>query len=322
MWLQARGRMTARELALELEVSERTIYRDMDALSAAGIPVYADRGPGGGCALLEGYRTSLTGLTQDEVRALFVLSIPAALTELGLSQDLRSALLKLAAALPAARRSEEERIRERLYLDPGGEPYAGEPVPHLHTIRRALWEDRPLALTYRLAFDAVADWRVEPYGLVARAGAWFLVCRREEKERVLRVSRVLDARLLPGRFARPVPFDLAAFWKEWCAATERNRQVYPVRARVRPDLIPTLVQHFGAGARQSVAQAGAPDAEGWITLTLHYEDLEAARGRLLGYGRAVEVLEPRALRESVKDFALQIAALYAGRPEPGVGSAV
>jgi predicted DNA-binding transcriptional regulator YafY len=312
MVLQARGRVTARELAAELEVCERTIYRDLDALSAAGVPVYAERGPGGGCALLEGYRTSLTGLTQDEVQALFALSIPAPLAELGLSQGLKSALLKLAAALPAGRRGEEGRVRERIHLDPGGEPAGEEPVPHLRTLQQALWEDRVLELTYRLPFDTVAEWRVEPYGLVSGAGAWFMVCSREGQVRVLRVSRVLDARLSAGHFARPEGFDLAAAWKEWCAACERNRAVYPVKVRVRPELLPTLVQHFGAGARESIAQAGRPDAEGWLTLTLRFEGLEAARGRLLGYGRAVEVVEPRPLRESVKDHAAQIVALYDG----------
>ena len=133
MLLQARGRMTAQELAAELEVSERTIYRDINALSASGVPVYAESGPGGGCALLDSYRTNLTGLTADEARALFMLNIPAALDQLGVTQELKAALLKLSAALPEARRRDEERIRQRIHLDSTWWFQAEEPLPHLQT---------------------------------------------------------------------------------------------------------------------------------------------------------------------------------------------
>ena len=141
--LQARGRMTAHQLAQELEVSVRTIYRDIDALSTAGVPVYAERGPGGGCELIDSYRTSLTGLNKDEVHALFMLSIPAPLDELGVSQELKTALRKLAAALPAARRQDEERVRQRITLDWTGWNQPADPVPHLQTIQQAVGEPAP-----------------------------------------------------------------------------------------------------------------------------------------------------------------------------------
>jgi predicted DNA-binding transcriptional regulator YafY len=311
MLLQARGRMPAQELAEELEVSVRTIYRDMDALSAAGVPVYAERGPGGGCALLDSYRTTLTGLTRDEVRALFMLSIPAPLAELGVDQELKAALLKLSASLPDSRRGDEERARQRIHLDSVGWFETGEPVPHLHTIHQALWQDLKLRLTYRLRFDVQAEWLVEPYGLVAKAGLWYLVCARQGHVRVHRVSRVLDARISDEPFERPADFDLAAFWRGWCASVEKNRARYPVTVRIAPELVPWLPYYFGEPIREAIAQAGTPDGEGWITLPLIFETAEDARERILSFGGSVEILEPRALRNSVVDYAEQILARYA-----------
>jgi predicted DNA-binding transcriptional regulator YafY len=310
MLLQARGQMTAQKLSEELEVSVRTIYRDLDALSAAGIPVYAERGPGGGCALLDSYRTTLTGLTQDEVRALFMLSIPAPLAELGVDQELRAALLKLAAALPPARRHDEERTRRRIHLDPEGWFETREPVPHLKTIQQALWQDRRLCITYRLPFEAQAGWLVEPYGLVAKKEIWHLVCARDGYLRVYRVSRVLGATVADETFERSADFDLAAFWRTWCVEVEENRPQYPVAVRVAPDFVAWLPYHFGAQIRDQIAGAGPPDVEGWITLTLPFETLEDARERILGFGRALEVLSPQALRNSVLDYATQILSLY------------
>ncbi len=314
MLLQTRGRTTAKRLAQELEVSERTIYRDINALSAAGVPVYAERGPGGGCALLDSYRTNLTGLTQDQVRALFMLSIPAPLTQLGVSQELKAALLKLSAALPAALRRDEEKVRQRIHLDSAWWFQTEEAVPHLATIHQAVWQDRKLYLTYRLPFGAQLERLVEPYGLVAKAGVWYLVYGRQDRVRVHRVSHVLDARLSEETFVRPADLELAAFWRDWCAEYERDRQHYSVVVRVSPELTPYLPQFFGDDIRRAIAQAEPPDAEGWITLTLTFETLHAARDRLLGFGRAVEVLEPAALRESLLDFASQIVALYTSDP--------
>ncbi|MEJ2736004.1 MAG: WYL domain-containing protein [Anaerolineae bacterium] len=234
MLLQTRGQMTAQQLSEEVEVSVRTIYRDLDALSAAGVPVYAERGPGGGCALLDSYRTTLTGLTQDEVHALFMLSIPAPLAELGVDQELRAALLKLAAALPDARRHDEVRARQRIHLDSEGWFETKEPVPHLQTIQQALWQDHRLHITYRLPREAQAGWLIEPYGLVAKGNTWHLVCVRDGHMRVYRVSRVLDAAVMPETFERPASFNLAAFWRDWCAQVEENRPHYPVTVRV-PD---------------------------------------------------------------------------------------
>jgi predicted DNA-binding transcriptional regulator YafY len=314
MLLQARGRMTAEQLAEEHEVSVRTIYRDIDALSTAGVPVYAERGPGGGCALVEGYRTSLTGLTTDEVKALFMLSVPASLDELGASQELRAALRKLAAALPAAQRQDETQVRQRIYLDWSDWSRGEEATPHLQTIHQAVWEDRKLHMAHREFIGPQGFERyerlVDPYGLVAKAGRWYLVCAGKERLRVYRVSRILDARVADEQFERPPDFDLAAFWKSWCAGREENRPSYPVTARVSPGLATFLPLHFGDRIREEIAQANPPDDDGWITLTLPFERIETARERILGFGRAVEVLDPEPLRLSVIDFAEQIVDFY------------
>jgi predicted DNA-binding transcriptional regulator YafY len=306
--------MTAEQLAEETEVSVRTIYRDIDALSSAGVPVYAERGPGGGCALIEGYRTSLTGLTADEVKALFMLSVPASLDELGASQELRAALRKLTAALPDARRQDEAQVRQRIYLDWSDWSRGEEATPHLQTIHRAVWEDRKLHLAHREFIGPQGFERyervVDPYGLVAKAGRWYLVCAGKERLRVYRVSRILDAYTTDEHFERPAGFDLAAFWKSWCAGREENRPSYPVTVRVSPDLATFLPLYFGDRIREAIGQAGPPDSEGWITLTLPFERIEAARERILGFGRAIEVLEPEPLRLSVIDFAHQIVDFY------------
>ncbi len=308
--LQTRGRMTAHALAAELEVSERTIYRDIDALSLAGIPVYGDPGPAGGYALLDSYRTTLTGLSAGEARALFLLSLPTPLADLGIGQELKAALLKLTAALPAAQRQAEAWVRRRILLDPVWWDNAEPASPHLPAIHRALWQDRRLHIAYSAWSIPVVERLADPYGLVAKAGVWHLVCAYGQGVHVQPVARLLDARPAEETFVRPADFDLADFWARWCAGRGAQRAAYTVTARVAPDFIPALPTYFGEGIRARVAQAGPPDAAGRLTLTLTFESLEEARARILGFGRGVEVLAPFALRRSVLDFAEQTAGLY------------
>ena len=311
MLLQTRGRLTAQELADELEVSERTIYRDLQALSTAGVPVYAERGPGGGCSLLDSYRTNLTGLTPQEARALFMLNIPAPLDQLGVTQELKAALLKLSAALPASRRGEEERSRQRIHLDSSWWFQAEEAVPCLPAIQQALWQNRKLGLTYRADFGTQVHQIVAPYGLVAKASVWYLVYAHPAGDmRALQVSRVAEAVLLDEIFQRQPDFDLADFWRGWCSEFEEGRNRYMATVRVAPKLVEQLPYYFGENIRDLLAQAPPADAEGRITLTLPFESLSAARTRILGFGRAAEVLEPEALRKSVMDFAKQITEFY------------
>jgi predicted DNA-binding transcriptional regulator YafY len=307
MLLQARGRQTARDLAAALEVSERTIYRDVEALSQSGVPIYAERGPGGGVSLLDSYRTTLTGLSEGEVRALFMLSIPAPLADLGVSQELKAALLKLSAALPAARRRDEARVRKRFHLDGVGWRQGEQAVPHLTTLHRAAWDDRRLRIAFRLPpLGVTVTQEVAPYGLVAKAGVWYLVYAHKGTVRVRRVSAVLDAETLEASFVRPDDFDLAAFWQAWCAQVADHQQSYRVLVRVAPDFLPVLPHYFGKGILEPFGGAGE------AILELPFESFEAARDRILCFGRGVEVLAPPALRASVLDFAQQIVALYQG----------
>jgi predicted DNA-binding transcriptional regulator YafY len=307
--LQTQGQLTAQELAAELEVSERTIYRDMDALSTAGVPVYAERGPGGGCSLLDSYRTNLTGLTRDEVRALFMLSIPAPLAELGVERDLKAALLKLSAALPDVFRPEGARAQKRIHLDSSVWFQKEEHTPHIHTIQRALWEDRKLRLTYSLAFDAQVEHLVDPYGLVAKANIWHLVCSRDGFITVIRLPDVLDAQLSESKFSMPADFNLVEFWTAWCSKYESNRPQFPVQVRIKAELL-KMLKFFRDPILSGDRDGTEIDADGWQTMTIHFETFEEARKQLLNFGGAVEIIKPQSLRRSVQDFAEQIVQVY------------
>lgn len=310
MLLQTRGQMTAQELAKRLEVSERTIYRDLDALGVAGVPVYAERGPGGGCGLLESYRTNLTGLNEAEVKALFMFSIPGPLADLGLSKAFNAALLKLSAALPSAQQDYAENVRQRLYLDPEDWFQTHEPVPHLQTIQEAIWQDRRLNLTYRRADGNWVKRLVDPYSLVAKAGVWYMIGYVTRWMSAFRVSRIQAATITESHFERQPDFDLAAYWKTWCAEMAEKHPPYPVTLRVGWDAIPLLPQILGERANLLLEQAGPPDAEGAITLTMTFESFEAARSQALGFGAVVEVLEPAELRAEVIEQATRIVTFY------------
>jgi len=308
--LQTRGKQSAQALAKKLEVSLRTVYRDVEALSTAGVPVYTEKGPGGGIALVENYRTSLTGLTPDEVRALFMLNIPAPLMQLGVAPELNSALLKLSAALPASRRADEERTRNRFHLDANWWSQDNEPVPYLQMIQEAVWQEHRLQVSYRSFFGTVFIDIVEPLGLVAKAGVWYMILSSNYLLRVLRVSDILKAEYRPEKFTRPSSFDIADFWQAYCKEIA-SRPPFIAEVRVSPALVEALPRYFGDQIRKQLALA-EPDEQGWIRVSLPFEHFFAARERILGFGNAVEVLGPLPLRESVADFASQIIALYQG----------
>ena len=317
MVLQIKGRATAQELAERLEVSERTIYRDIEALSVAGVPVYAERGPGGGCVLAEGYRTNLTGLNEDEVRTLFTPGATAVLADLGASKALEAALLKLLAALPSTHRENVERTRQRLYMDTVAWYHSNEPVPFLQILQDAVWRDRKIVLTYRKGNSEVVERVVDPLGLVAKAGIWYMVAVSHGDLRVFRVSRVRDVVLMDEQCKRPTNFDLEQFWAHWSIEFEEMTKVpmYVARVRVSPVLVPILPQLRGEHMHRLIESAPPPDAEGWITIPLEFSSFEHARGYILGFGPTIEVVEPLELREGVKQFALGIVEFYRERDE-------
>ena len=315
--LQTRGRMSASQLAAELEVCERTIYRDIVALSTAGVPIYAEAGPGGGYELLDSYRTNLTGLSEGEARALFMLNMPGPLAKLGLSQDLKAAMLKLTAALPASRRLDEERVRQRYYIDASWWSQGDEQQPHLQTIQQAVWEDRKLVITYIPLFDMRLERVVDPYGLAAKSGSWYLVFAHGGRVRARRVADLLEAHLCTEKFERPADFDLGAFWERWCEEEAQNTSSYEVTVRVSKAALPSVVRRFGSRVRDQFADA--PELEdGSRILRLHFRWIDDARDRLLPYGSSLEVLEPYTLRASIADVAEQTARLY--QPTDGRGS--
>jgi predicted DNA-binding transcriptional regulator YafY len=335
MLLQTRGRLTAQALADELEVSVRTVYRDIEALSSAGVPVYADRGPGGGCALVDNYHTRLTGLHEGEVRALFMATMPTALAELGMGAELKAALLKLLAALPAERQHDDQWVRQRIYLDwesrqRNAAPAGNGPVqagssspPILQTLQQGVWNDRRLWITYRREssfYRRQFERRVDPYGLVAKEGIWHLVCAASsepgDRLRFYKVAELVAVRTTGEPFARPAGFDLQQAWHTWCERIRQDQGRYTVLVRVSPqmyvDLPLVLGEHLESkqnGDGEEPAQTAGTDV-GWVPVTLHFDSLEEARTKLLGLGAGVEVMTPVALRRSLLDYAQQVINRY------------
>lgn len=312
--LQTRGRLTARELATELEVSLRTIYRDLDELAAAGVPLYADRGRTGGYQLVEGYRTRLTGLSADEAEALFLSGLGGAAAQLGLGTVLAAAQLKVMAALPPELRGRAARIRERFLLVAPGWFRADEEPADLATVAQAVWEGRRLELRYRREGGAVTR-RVDPLGLVLKGGIWYLVARRDRLRRTYRVSRILRATPLEERFERPEGFDLAREWEASELAFEASLRRVRVRVRIQADALPDLFYAVGGSRRigDVLQRAPRPDRDGWLDLTFPTDSLATAHDDLLRLGARVEVLAPRALREDLAQTVRRMGTLYAGQ---------
>jgi predicted DNA-binding transcriptional regulator YafY len=306
--LQNSGRITAAELAERLEVSERTIYRDLDALSAAGVPVYAERGRNGGCVLREGYRTDLTGLNEAEVVSLFAGTTARALDALGLSAGLQRAMTKLEAALPATRRADAVRVRARVHVDATAWFGAQEPTPHLRTLHTAVFTDRMVQLDYRHGDGRAGTRRVAPLGLVAKGGIWYLVASTGGDLRVFRVSRIRRVRFVRGRVTRPPRFDLAAFWRDWSQKFIASIPQYRATVRVKRAILPVLPQVFGEQVRPLIE--AVPRAAGTVHLDLTFDSLAAACGKLLGLGADAEVVQPPELRHALQQMAASVTRRY------------
>ena len=308
--LQTRGQLTAGELAAELEVSERTIHRDVEALSEAGVPIYAERGPHGGIRLVDGYRTRLTGMTGDEAEALFLAGLPGPAAELGLGTVVAAAQLKVLASLPPELRTRASRLVERFHLDAGDWFRSSQPVPHLAALSDAVWSGTRIAIDYVRGDDVVRR-VLEPLGLVLKAGTWYVVARVEEQVRTYRVSRVVATEPTSERFDRPDPFDLASYWGESAAAFEREVPRVEVLLRVHPDGMDRLRVAVGGSVMRAAERLPGPDPDGWLTLRLHLDYPDEASGVLLGAGPLVDVLSPPELRDAVAATARAVVARYA-----------
>jgi predicted DNA-binding transcriptional regulator YafY len=306
--LQVQQRITARELAKRLEVSERTIHRDMEALGMAGVPVTAERGTHGGWSLLEAYRTNLTGLNEAEVQTLFLSNSTRLLSDLGLRKAADAALIKLLAAIPTVSRQNAEYVRQRIYIDATSwHATEHDDLSSLALLQEALWREHKLLIAYQRSDTVAVERLVDPLGLIAKGSTWYLVAAIEREIRTYRVSRITRATLQEQASERPLDFDLAAYWTQSSARFVAAMPRYPVTVRVAPDVL-ERISHAGRYAR--IEHMHAPDAEGWIELALCFEMEEAACGYLLSFGVRVEILEPLALRAQVITLAENVAAFY------------
>lgn len=299
--LQSRGQLTAPELAEELEVSVRTVYRDVEALSAAGVPVYAEAGRGGGFRLVEGYRTRLTGLSAKEAEALLLGGTPGPVGELGLGTVFAAAQAKLLAALPKDVADRAFLVRQRFHLDATGWFRPSHVPAHLAPVATAVWEGRRLEIVYRhVDTDEEAQRVLDPLGLVLKAGVWYLVARRDGETRTYRVSRIRSARALAEEAARPADFDLARYWADSVA----NFEVGATK------LVVTLDATDGAVA--ALRRRGYPTEAVDRRTSVSFDDEDTAVRELMGLGGTVEIADPPELREKVLTTARDIVSAYPG----------
>lgn len=297
--LQAHGRLNTADLAARLEVSRRTVFRDLDALSGAGVPVVTERGPRGGAYLLDGYRTDLTGLTEPELEALLAFGGQGPASDLGLGPELDQASRKLAAA--AGKRS-AGRLRERVLIDSAAW-FRGTRVPsHLTRVQDALWSNRRLRLRYRRDVDRVVERTVEPYGLVCKAGTWYMLAGVKGETRTYRVSRIEGAELTDETFERPAGFDLRAVW---AASVGRFRDTAPQRVAVKVRVDPEVSAQFSRIVGDQIVERSGDGV-----VVLDFPACEAAVSPLAAFGGRVEVLEPQDLRDRLSQLGRALSGLY------------
>jgi len=306
--LQAHHQLTSRDLASRLEVSERTIHRDMEALSGAGIPVVALRGLRGGWSLLGDYRTNLTGLNEAEIETLFVTKPSKVLADLKLEKAAEGALLKLLAALPTKSQQVADRVRRRIYVDVAGWARREEAVPLLPVLQEAIWFERRVEFTYQRGLESESVTRtVDPLGLVAKGSAWYLVAAVDQSIRSYRVSRIVGAEVLNERAIIPEEFDLAAYWEASAATFKSTLPNYRALFRIEPNIFPFL--RF-AGRFARVSETYETENSGWIRITVGFDVEEMAVQYALSFGSKLEVLEPPSLREKVIQAAKDVVQFY------------
>ncbi len=319
--LQSRGSVTAAELAGRLEVSTRTVYRDAEALSAAGVPIYAERGRGGGIRLLPGFRTDVTGLTQDEARALFVLTTGGAHADLGLAAPLRSAIAKVLRAVPAPFQPAAAAVSQRILVDPVGWMRAAETAGSLGVLQSAVFADRRVLLRYRSTGEpAAAERLVDPYGLVSKSGVWYLVADVSGEPRLFRVSRVESAVLDEAPVVRRDGVELADLWDALRRQVDERPTPVRVSARVRRARLDMFARMFAAHLSSapadlsSVGDAEHGDGE-WAEVSLRFAAVQAARP-LLSFGADVVVLWPPEVRDDLLAVASAVTACYSPHKQP------
>lgn len=307
LMLQNGGKKTTKYLAEQLEVSERTIMRDMESLSLAGIPVYAERGSSGGWLLEESYRTNLTGMTPEELLSLLLSGQSHLMAELGIGQQFDAAYQKLLAASPRSVRQDAEAIRQKIHIDGAGWHSAHEPLPCLPVVQEALWADRRLCFRY-LKGEELVDRIVSPLGLVAKRSTWYLVAESEGKLRTYRVSRMAQATICEEPCSRrPDGFDLAAYWEESVQQFKQQLPRYPAKVRLTLGQVRRLERERFIKVINHNASADMP---GWTLADMEFNTLDSAISILLSCGPEAEVLEPEELRQQVSSAAKAIWQIY------------
>jgi predicted DNA-binding transcriptional regulator YafY len=305
--LQVHRQLTSKELSRRLEVSQRTIHRDMEALSGAGVPVYALRGAGGGWVLDEGFRTGPVGLKEAEIRALFLARPPRLMEDLGLNDAAEAGLVKLLGALPRQSQQSADDIRQRIHLDAVGWRRSEEATPCLAELQTAVWTDRKVRLIYRREGANPSERVVDPLGLVASGPVWYLVAAVDGDLRTYRVSRIEDATILGETTDRPPSFDLAEYWQASKSRFVANLPVYEATLRLDPEVLPSL-QRFGRP--RPVIREDGPDAEGRVVVTIRFDVFEEARETILGWGPQVEVIAPAEFRAWMIETTQSLVDLY------------
>jgi predicted DNA-binding transcriptional regulator YafY len=305
--LQLNGRASARELAERFEVSRRTIFRDVDELSAAGVPIYAERGAAGGFALLDGWRTQLTGMTSYEAEALAFAGLPAMAADLGLGADAAAAQLKLFAAMPSTTSEAARRTADRFHLDPT--PWHRKPAtsPMLRALAQAVWETRRVRVEYE-SWDRVSVRVLEPLGVVLKAGDWYFVAPRRGRPAIHRLAYLKSLTLLDETFKRPRRFDLGAAWREAVESFEASLRREPAVLRAKPEAVSRL-DRLGADMAEPL-RAATPGPDGVREAEVVIEGVGHAASLILGFGADLEVVSPPELRDEVARRALDVAALY------------
>jgi predicted DNA-binding transcriptional regulator YafY len=305
--LQARGRVSAESLARELEVSVRTVYRDIDELGAAGVPVYAERGRNGGFGLLDGYRANLTDFSANEADAVPLIGMAQAAADLGLGTDANAARQKILAGLPARSGGLARRIAARIHLDPVPWYSREAPPPALRELAGAVWADRQIRATYR-SWKGEARRLLSPLGLVMKAGTWYLVAGAHGVPRTYRVSNLAAVEILDSCTQRPRSFDLPAFWSDATRDFESALRSGAARVRLSPAGV-KLLADWNPAASAAVASQSATQPDGWIEARIPMEPLPHAAREVLRLGAEIEVLEPLDLRNAVEKAAREIARL-------------
>lgn len=299
--LQNKGKLTAANLAKELGVSRRTILRDVEALSFAGIPIYAEGGNGGGIALDEHYRTSLTGLKEAEIRTLFISTHPQRLNDLGLGDAAQSTLLKLSASIPFAHQQSVAHIRQRILVDPDWWYYDTQQMPFWDNLVHAVYGDYCIAATYETHQGEVIERVLEPYSLVAKSSLWYLIARRDTDFRTYRVARFQQITLLDQGFKRQPDFDLPTYWRKHVQEFPNTMPAFRFTLQIAPDQL-NFIQRIIPG---HYTIESVPEGD-WLTISIQLETMELARMLVFGLGTQAIVVEPLELQQAVLDTAQRL----------------